>query len=148
MIQALKKYPDLRVWVRPHPHQIGAVSEIENAVREKGLRNFLVRSNTELYSEFEQIDLVITAFSTVATEACDFGLPVILTHPNAEAAFAGMIDNQKIFYCSNETESINALQVCTSGTEVKFRRESICATRFRKYGKMFRLNIFRFNATS
>ena len=137
MIQALKKYPDLRVWVRPHPHQIGAVSEIENAVREKGLRNFLIKSNTELYSEFEQIDLVITAFSTVATEACDFGLPVILTHPNAEAAFAGMIDNQKIFYCSNEIESINALQVCTSGTEVKFCRESTALPDFESMARCF-----------
>ncbi len=117
LIDALKEIVPDQVWVRPHPHQMGVLSEIETMLKSTGLRNCSLRVEYDLYSEFEQIDVLVTAFSTVASEASDFGIPVILVHPNARVAFDGEIDGIKVFYSESAKASATILKKIMNGIQ-------------------------------
>ena len=75
--------------------------------------------------EFGKIDVLVTAFSTVGSEAAIFGVPVILVHPNATVAFDGLIDGQNVMYCNSADDSIAALQ-SLSARVIKVERSQSC----------------------
>lgn len=124
-VNALNCLDKKRVWIRPHPHQMGEISQIEMHLSDLGLADFVIRSDQDLYSEFGKIDVLVTAFSTVGSEAAIFGVPVILVHPNATVAFDGLIDGQNVMYCNSADDSIAALQ-SLSARVIKVERSQSC----------------------
>ena len=109
VIDGLNHFEDFEVWIRPHPHQLGSISDIRSKLSSMGLKNFVIRDRNDLYSELKHVGILITVFSTVAVEAQSLGIPVILTHQNAPVAFGDAIDETTIFYRDRADNFIDSL---------------------------------------
>ncbi len=123
VVDGLNHFEDFEVWVRPHPHQLGSISDIQAKLSGMGLKNFVIRDRNDLYSELRHVGVLVTAFSTVAVEAQSLGIPVILTHQNAPVAFGDAIDEKTIFYC-NRGEDFTDLLTELKGTSKRLELNS------------------------
>jgi hypothetical protein len=62
VVDGLNLFENFEVWVRPHPHQLGSIADVQSELIGMGLKNFLIRDRNDLYSELNHVDILITAF--------------------------------------------------------------------------------------
>lgn len=75
ILQALKELPEVQVVIKPHP---GEKSKwYEQIVKEEKVKAEILPKNSDTFEALYACDLLITCFSTVATEAMILNKPVI-----------------------------------------------------------------------
>jgi hypothetical protein len=91
---AMRRTPDIKWLLRLHPHQRYRLPEVTAYLNGGGVRNFEVELATisPLYALMRESDRLLTPWSSVASEALAFDLPVTIIAPNGYDVYKDEID--------------------------------------------------------
>lgn len=109
----IKQQRHYNLLLRMHPRFHSEMDELNKQLLQNNIQisieNLEKANKTSIYDLLiNDCDILITGWSTVAYEAYQFGIPVILLHENALGNYRDYINNKEMFYAKNSNE-INSL---------------------------------------
>jgi hypothetical protein len=99
--------PDAKLIVKLHPAERNAVSYYNLIAKEAGYPDPDIRYDIDLYELLAASDLVITAYSTVGSEAIYFGKPLIIYDPFREDLLKYV--SEGVAFQATDSSSLNML---------------------------------------
>jgi|GEM_PF-3055459 len=123
VLSAAKLAPsDWRWLFRMHPSALKYIDQINDMVRDHGVKNFEVAmpSETSLLSQILKCDHIITQASTVGFDGMELGVPVTIVGETGISVYQEYIDNGNIKFAVTPDEiisNIKAISPSTQGSE-------------------------------
>ena len=104
--ESLKSLPEFLGVLKLHPAERNQDGFYLDIAKEMGCTNFKIQNDTDLYALIAASDVVITAFSTVGTEAVYFKKPIVIWDP-LNLDLLGLI-KQDLAWCVKDVSELSA----------------------------------------
>ena len=122
VIEAMGASPSNWIWwIRVHPLRHHTVPEISKVLSDKGIKNFEVRTATELplFVLLRNCDHHVTAFSSVAIEALAFGKTTTLFSTVGEQIFEDYVTRGLFSVATEANDLIKQVSEALDGTNIR-----------------------------